>query len=97
MINELRLVANATKHAEGSATRQLRTLRPELFSNPDFEEIYTEFEEQGIERTMGPVHAPLSGEEFFVSEKLLQAYAEAAESFFAEIAEHFRAHYDEPY
>ena len=40
VINELRLVANAVKHAEGSATRQLRTLRPELFSNPDFEDIY---------------------------------------------------------
>jgi len=38
------------------------------------------------------VFAPLSGEEFFVSEKLLKGYAEAAESFFCEIADHFRAH-----
>lgn len=97
MINELRLVANAVKHAEGSAMRQLRTLRPELFSNPDFEEIYKEFEEDGMGRMTGPVHAPLSGEEFFVSEKLLRAYAEAAESFFGQIADHFTAHQDEPY
>jgi hypothetical protein len=97
MMHELRLVANSVKHAEGSSTRQLRILRPELFSNPDFEEIYREAEEQGIERSAGPVHAPLSGEEFFVSEKLLHAYAEAAESFFAEIADHFKAHRDEAY
>ena len=46
---------------------------------------------------MGPVHAPLSGEEFFVSEKLLHVYAEAAEAFFREIAEYFKAHHDDPY
>jgi hypothetical protein len=97
LIDELRLVANAVKHAEGSATRQLRRLRPELFSNPDFEEIYKEFEEHGIERTMRHVSTPLSGEEFFVSEKLLKAYADAAESFFIEIAAHFKAHSDDYY
>jgi len=31
IFDELRLVANAVKHAEGSATRQLRAIRPELF------------------------------------------------------------------
>jgi hypothetical protein len=44
-----------------------------------------------------PVRSPLSGEEFFVSEKLLQAYAEAAESFFGEIAHHFSAHRSDYY
>ncbi len=97
VIDELRLVANAVKHAEGSATRQLRKTRPALFSNPDFEEIYKEFEEHGIERTIGTVSSPLSGEEFFVSEKLLQLYAETAESFFGEIADHFAARGEEAY
>lgn len=98
MIDELRLVANAVKHAEGPATRQLRTKRPELFSDPAFEELYKKMEEDGLgwieART---VSAPLSGEEFFVSEKLLKAYAEAAGSFFGEIADHFKAHREEYY
>src|ERR1700674_2668882 len=34
VIEELRLVANTTKHAEGSASKQLRTKRPELFVYP---------------------------------------------------------------
>jgi hypothetical protein len=97
LVDELRLVANAVKHAEGSATKQLRERRPELFSNPDFEEIYKEFDEQGIDRTFGLVAAPLSGEEFFVSEKLLDFYANAAEAFFAEIADYFKAHSDDHY
>jgi hypothetical protein len=97
LIDELRLVANAVKHAEGSATKQLRERRPELFSNPDYEEIYKEFEEHGVDRTFGPVTAPLSGEEFFVSEKLLNVYAEAAESFFGEIADYFKAHSEDAF
>lgn len=96
-IDELRLVANAVKHAEGPATKQLRQRRPELFSNPDYQEIYRDMEEHGLERTLGPVHSPLSGEEFFVSEKLLHEYAEAAESFFGEVANHFKAHSDDYY
>ena len=34
VIDELRIVANAVKHAEGSGTAQVRKLRPELFKNP---------------------------------------------------------------
>jgi hypothetical protein len=89
--DELRLVANAVKHAEGSATKQLRAVRPELFSNPDFAAIYKEFAEAGISPAIGPVLAPLSGEGLFVSEKLLKMYVDGAESFFNEIAAHFKS------
>src|SRR5438067_13444749 len=34
VVNELRLVANTTKHAEGSSAQDLRLIRPELFQNP---------------------------------------------------------------
>jgi hypothetical protein len=54
--------------------------------------IYEEYPEQGIEQTMRPISAPLSGVDFFVTEQLLQGYAEAAESFFGEIAEYFKVH-----
>lgn len=71
-------------HAEGAATGQLRRLRPELFTNPDYAEM---FPETGL--PVSPVAAPLSGEDFFVTEKMLQEYAEVAESFFGEIAAYF--------
>ena len=97
-IDELRLVANAVKHAEGPATRQLRDIRPELFTDPAFGQLSKKMEEDGLGRMDGgTVSAPLSGEEFFVSEKLLKDYAEAAESFFTEITCHFRAHSDDYY
>ena len=35
--------------------------------------------------------APLSGEEFFVTEEFLKGYTEAAEAFFVEIAAYFKA------
>lgn len=34
ILDELRLVANTTKHAEGGSARQLRSRRPGLFQNP---------------------------------------------------------------
>lgn len=45
------------------------------------------FPETGL--PVSPVAAPLSGEDFFVTEKMLQEYAEVAESFFGEIAAYF--------
>ena len=97
MIHELRLLANTVKHGEGRSAEELKTLRPQLFSNPDYEEIYKEFREHGMEPCIGPVAAPLAGEDLFVSDVLLQKYAECAESFFCEIAAHFKAHGNEHY
>jgi|SRR5215472_13366004 len=34
-INELRLLANVVKHAEGNSSEELRELRPDLFAHPD--------------------------------------------------------------
>jgi hypothetical protein len=92
VFDELRLVANAVKHAEGSAssaTRQLRQRRVEFFSNPDYAEIYKEYQEAGIAQTFVPVLAPLSGGDLFVNEALLRMYAESAESFFRAVAQYF--------
>jgi hypothetical protein len=66
-----------------------------VFSNPGFEEIYKDEEKQGFQRTLGPVHAPLSGQEFLVSEALLERYAAAAESFFRKIADYCKAQSDD--
>lgn len=95
VINELRLVANAVKHGEGAATRQLRAFRPELFTNPDYVAMYGELGENGIQPHFGPVEAPMAGEDLFVSEPLLHRYATAAEALLEEIAGYFAMHHDE--
>jgi hypothetical protein len=97
LVDELRLVANAVKHAEGSATERLRAIRPELFRNPDYAAIDDELRKEGIEPLRTPVLLPLAGEDLFVSEGLLRTYGEAAESFLREIAAHFDAHDHEYY
>ena len=89
LVDEFRLVANAVKHGEGSAARQLRTRRPELFSNPAYSAFYSQMRIMPLQTSLV---APLAGDDLFVSEKLLRMYAEAAESLFGEIAEHFKAH-----
>ncbi len=91
-LDELRRVANAVKHAEGSSTRQLKETRPELFTNPDYTEIYKEYEQEGVSPPMSEALAPLTGQDFFVSEKLLGTYAKAAAGIFEEIAGYFAAH-----
>jgi len=58
-IDELRLVANATKHAEGRSARQLREHRPELFISPFIVEKYPD----AIERASWPIHLPLAGDD----------------------------------
>jgi hypothetical protein len=95
IIEELRFVANAVKHAEGSSAGRLRSLRPELFTDPTFADLEGLYE-KGTFRTT-TLAAPLAGEDLFVSEELLMKYAEAAESFFREIAAHFEAHGSEYY
>lgn len=91
-VDELRLVANAVKHGDGSASRQLKQRRPELFSNPDYAEIYKESEQYGMGPPMSEALAPRSGQDLFVSEKLLKAYVEGAAELFEEIAKYFASH-----
>lgn len=43
------------------------------------------------------VRLPLAGEDIFVTTKVFSEFVEAANSLFAEIAEHFLVHEDEPY
>jgi hypothetical protein len=86
-IDEMRLVANTVKHGEGGSAESLRALRPDLFADP----MYAEFLRQdglGLDERVSRARltAPLSGEDFFVTEEILRGYAERAEAFFGEIA-----------
>ncbi len=60
-VNELRIVANTVKHAEGSSARKLRSIRPDLFKDPATADL--SFAPASYPR----VFQPLVGEDLFVS------------------------------
>jgi len=64
-VDELRLVANVVKHAEGGSAQRLRQLRPELFQHPVPIEL-----DPGIFSAVHPVRMPLAGDDLYVTEKL---------------------------
>jgi hypothetical protein len=87
IINEMRLVGNTVKHGEGGSARDLREANPALFTDPTHAEF---LRSQGLDPNEIAGHvieAPLSGEDFFVTEDILRGYAENAVSFFFEIAD----------
>lgn len=80
-LNELRLVANSVKHAEGRSAKQLMELPPDLFQNPAVSHIRAEMGASGFER-QEPLAMPLAGEDLFVTEDDLRNYAAAAVALF---------------
>jgi hypothetical protein len=93
-IDELRLVANSVKHAEGRSAQQLRELRADLFQNPAFAHIRAEMGGRWLDR-QEPLAMPLAGEDLFVTENDLQAYATAARSLFEDIVAFCEARRDD--
>ena len=93
LIDELRLVANVTKHAEGSSAEELRERRPSLFTHPMVLELGPQ--NAGVPRW--DVARPLAGEDLFVTVEILREYCDAAASFLSEIHGHFEAHANDFY
>jgi hypothetical protein len=91
-MNELRLVANTVKHAEGGAAEGLRNIRPQLFQHPAVVDL-----PEGNFGVALPVHMPLAGEDVYVSEEVLRGYSEAANRFFENIANYFDENSDSYY
>ena len=91
LIEELQLVANTAKHAEGRSSKKLRAIRPQLFSDPTLEKM---FANTGFKKYLEnrPTVAPLAGDDLFVSEDALRQYSDGVESFFREIASILDAH-----
>ena len=75
-LEELDLVANVAKHAEGQSAERLRILRPEVFVAPSIRGDPFSFDERSY-----AVNRPLIGEDLFVQPDDLRAYFEAIESF----------------
>jgi hypothetical protein len=79
-LKELKLVANAVKHAEGSSAVRLRGLRPELFQKENILDAH-------YTRTVvvdSNLYQPLFGEGLFVKESDVEFYIRAAENFWRE-------------
>ena len=91
-IDELRLAANAVKHAEGSAAQRLRQVRPELFQHPLVRHLMPD-----MSTSVLPVRTPLAGDNLYMTEDLFDEYWQAANRIFLDIAGHFEAHGDEYY
>jgi hypothetical protein len=81
-VNELRLVANTVKHAEGDSADKLYKLRPDLFENPDIRGMGF-----SIDKSSPRVYQPLVGEDLYVSLDDVSHYRISVISFWNELGE----------
>lgn len=80
-INELRIVANAVKHAEGASAEALRTLRPDMFEDP-----VTRDHSFPVGIGTPDVYMPLAGEDIYVTTEDLDTYKSSLCIFWDEFA-----------
>ncbi|RLE45334.1 hypothetical protein DRJ25_05825 [Candidatus Woesearchaeota archaeon] len=80
-IEELRLVSNSIKHAEGPSAVELREFRPDLFQPPM---IRTQEEQFITSPIVTRVYLPLAGEDIFVTQEDLSEYKDALLDFWSE-------------
>ena len=79
-IDELRLVANTAKHAEGESAEQLRQTRLDLFEHPRTREIGFSFG-----KVRRPLYSPLAGEDLYVSLTDIQQFRDSLIEFWREL------------
>lgn len=91
VIDELRLVANTTKHAEGSAAKQLREKHPDLFVYPALRK-----DDPGT-LVLSPLSLPLGGDGLYVTGNEFRSYHKTVLDLFDWIQKHFEEHGDEYY
>jgi hypothetical protein len=70
-VDELRLLANTVKHADGQSARRLAELRPDLFTSPSM--MTLPFHKGRPPQTVNP----LGGTDLFVAETDIQNYRDA--------------------
>lgn len=89
-LEELRYVCNVVKHAEGSGAKNLEAVRPDLFKNPLHS--VSGLEEINFSGSRSPVRHPLAGEDIYLQETDVEAYALAIEDFWNEFIEKLDNH-----
>jgi len=82
LIEELRLVANTVKHAEGDSAADLHSRRPELFIAPQVADLPF-LGSKAVAR----VFQPVMGEDLYVSVDDIRRYANAVEQFWSELSD----------
>ena len=84
-IDELRLLANAVKHAEGTSAQQLRATRPDYFVDP-----LVRGSPMAAWHARNPprLENPIGGGDLFVSERDLSEYRDAIRAFWEELLPH---------
>lgn len=79
-LEELRLLSNSIKHAEGKSSMRLKEVRPELFVDP----VVVELSFVGRPE---PTIQPLAGENVYLQEEHLEDYCSALRDFWASVGE----------
>jgi hypothetical protein len=81
-IDELRLLANTVKHAEGKSAQRLHELRPDFFRKAGFPELG-----EWVTRWKPRVFQPLVGKDLYVEAKDVRAYLQSLLQFWDELWE----------
>lgn len=81
--NELRLVANTVKHAEGRSAKQLSEIRPDLFRDPMLKNPHLLFNQI----SWPPIFQPLVGEGLYIKLSDIEYFHEHLICFWSELAE----------
>jgi len=81
-VEELRLVANTVKHAEGDSATKLHKLRPDLFKHPEALGRSISGNEK-IHR----VYQPLIGDDLYISLPVIKEYKDALIRFWEELSD----------
>lgn len=92
VIEELRLVANTTKHAEGASATQLRTRNPKLFQYPL---LRKDVPNVAVFHT--PLSLPLGGDGLYVTGDEFRRYHKAVLDLFEWLRTYFEDHGEEDY
>lgn len=87
VIEELRLVANVAKHADGPSADQLWALRPDLF----LPEVLRHEIDSPLASFKTQVMTPMSGDDLFVSRGDLDTYFQSVETFCQRLADELDA------
>lgn len=80
-IEELRVVSNAVKHAEGVSASKLREMRPDMFKHPT---LRNHPEMDIMHSAVTRVYLPMAGDDIFVLPKDLSGYKDALVDFWVE-------------
>lgn len=80
-LDELRLIANSVKHAEGPSAVRLRNVRPDLFTPPSITGLFDEV------TPPARLYLPLAGEDLYVTTDDLELYRTAVVSFWHDLGE----------